>query len=78
MKKRFLTVVLIFVIAALLCLGACSTLENDINIEDAVVSRFGDGFSILEKRAAPKTATEYKDVERVTRSEERRVGKECS
>ena len=66
MKKRFLTVVLIFVIAALLCLGACSTLENDINIEDAVVSRFGDGFSILEKRAAPKTATEYKDVERVT------------
>lgn len=66
MKKRILIILMIMLIAAILCLGACTTLQNDIKIQDSVVSRYGDGISVTEERAAPRTATEYKDVKRVT------------
>ncbi len=67
MKKKILIIAMIFVVAATLCaLGACSTLKNDVHIQDEVVSRFGDGITVLSANAAPRTATEYKDVQRVT------------
>lgn len=67
MKKKFSVIIFIIVIVAILAgLGACTTLENEIKIQDSVVSRFGDGFAVLNSNAAPRTATEYKDVSRVT------------
>lgn len=66
MKKRLLIIaILIFVVAMLLGLGACSTTKNEIEIQDSIVSRYGDGIAVLSSYAAPRTATEYKDVQRV-------------
>ena len=66
MKKRLLIIaILIFVVAMLLGLGACSATKNEIEIQDSVVSRYGDGIAVLSSYAAPRTATEYKDVQRV-------------
>ena len=45
--------------------AACSTIENNLRIEDDIVSRFGDGISVISSNAAPSDATEFKDVERV-------------
>ncbi len=67
MRKKSLIIALIIVIVALLAgLGACSTLTNNIKIQDNVVSRFGDGIAVLSTNLAPRTAQEYKDVQRVT------------
>lgn len=67
MRKKSLIIAIIIVVVALLAgLGACSTLKNNIKIQDNVVSRFGDGIAVLSTNLAPRTATEYKDVQRVT------------
>lgn len=65
-KKALLTLLTGFILAALvLSCAACSTLENNLRIEDDIVSRFGDGISVISSNAAPSDATEFKDVERV-------------
>lgn len=65
-KKILLTVLTLFILAALgLSCVACSNLENNLRIEDEIVSRFGDGISVLGSYAAPSEASEYSDVERV-------------
>ncbi|MDE6604908.1 MAG: hypothetical protein K2K85_02665 [Clostridia bacterium] len=67
MRKKSLIIAIIIVVVALLAgLGACSTLTNNIKIQDNVVSRFGDGIAVLSTNLAPRTAQEYKDVQRVT------------
>ncbi|MDE7191683.1 MAG: hypothetical protein K2O35_04385, partial [Clostridia bacterium] len=67
MRKKSLIIAIIIVVVALLAgLGACSTLKNNIKIQDNVVSRFGDGIAVLSTNLAPRTAQEYKDVQRVT------------
>ena len=65
-KKVLLTLLTVFILAALvLFCAACSTIENNLRIEDDIVSRFGDGISVISSNAAPSDATEFKDVERV-------------
>ncbi|MDE5756803.1 MAG: hypothetical protein K2I23_06915 [Clostridia bacterium] len=67
MRKKILIIALIIVVVAMLAgLGACTSLKNNIKIEDNVVSRFGDGIAILKTDSAPKTAVEYKSTPRVT------------
>lgn len=66
MKKKFLIIAIMLVaVASLAGLGACSAMKNEIGIQDNVVSRFGDGIAVLASYAAPKTAVEYRDVQRV-------------
>lgn len=67
MKKKSLIIALILIVViALIGLGACSSTKNEIEIQDEVVSRFGDGITVLSTNVAPRTATEYKNVERVS------------
>lgn len=65
-KRVFLTILTVCLLAVFVAgLTACSTLENDLRIEDNIVSRFGDGISVLNSYSAPAEAVEYVDAERV-------------
>lgn len=65
-KKVILALLTVGILAALVfSCAACSTLENNLRIEDDIVSRYGDGISVMERYAAPTYATEYTDAERV-------------
>lgn len=65
-KKILLTVLTVCLLATVaISFAACSTLENSLRIEDEIVSRYGDGISVLASYAAPSDAQEYTDVERI-------------
>lgn len=65
-KKAFLTImaVCILIVTAICCV-ACSTPENTVKIENGIISRFGDGISVLNSYTPPVEAVEYKDELRV-------------
>lgn len=64
-KAKLIFTLLIIAIAFCVCFAACSKIENNIQKQNEVVSRFGDGIVVLESQAAPTTATEYKSEPRV-------------
>lgn len=68
MKKKSLIIasILVVIVAVLAVLGACTSMKNNIKIQDNVVSRFGDGITVLKTDSAPRAAVEYKTTPRVT------------
>ncbi|MDE5548751.1 MAG: hypothetical protein K2J13_00710, partial [Clostridia bacterium] len=60
-------IIVIAIIAVVfgVCFSACSKNQNYIERQDLVVSRFGDGITVLESHAASTTAKEYRDQPRV-------------
>ncbi|MDE6276220.1 MAG: hypothetical protein K2M75_06770 [Clostridia bacterium] len=66
-KKSLIIAIMIVVVVAMLAgLGACTSMQNNIRIQDNVVSRFGDGITVLDTNHAPKAAQEYLSTSRVT------------
>lgn len=67
MTKKLLMTIIAVLIAVVLatCFVACSTPENTVKIENGVISRFGDGISVLNSYLAPDEAVEYTDEQRV-------------
>jgi hypothetical protein len=67
MRKKAL-IIAVVILTVVVCVGftACSkNNQNNIERQDSVVSRFGDGIAVLDSHAAPTTAKEYKDQLRV-------------
>jgi len=67
MAKKVGLAVAFVVIACIFCVcfSACTRMQNDVDVENVVVSRFGDGIKVLDVHSAPEYATEYKRVARV-------------
>lgn len=65
-KKAILTIMSVIIVVVLAtCFAACSTPENSVKIENGIISRFGDGISLLNSYTSPADASEYKEEERV-------------
>lgn len=64
-RTRLIIVIAIVAVVFCVCFTACSKNQNNIERQDLVVSRFGDGIDVLESHVAPTTAQEYKDQRRV-------------
>lgn len=65
-KKAFLTIIAVCILTVTaVCCVACSTPENTVKIENGIISRFGDGISVINSYSSPEEAVEYTDTDRV-------------
>lgn len=47
------------------CFVGCSEVENSVKIQDNLISRYGDGLSVIDSFVPPQNATEYTNLKRL-------------